>query len=74
MISKHDVVSNSKLAEWQVDISGKDQHVTLVQQIQICKTELANSPKWPIAMYEALFQKSSTTLVKPRWKFSDDAL
>jgi hypothetical protein len=33
MIPKHDVVSDSKLAEWQVDISGKAQHVTLVQQI-----------------------------------------
>jgi hypothetical protein len=32
MISKHDVVSDSKLAEWQVDISGKGWHVTSVQQ------------------------------------------
>jgi hypothetical protein len=29
---KHDVVSDSKLAEWQVDISGKAKHVTLGQQ------------------------------------------
>jgi hypothetical protein len=42
MISKHDVVSDSKLAEWQVDISGKGQHVILVQQYATCGKDALN--------------------------------
>jgi hypothetical protein len=34
MISNHDGVSDSKLAEWQVDISGNGKHVTSFQHYQ----------------------------------------